>query len=265
MRIERMHQRMAFRVVTAGFAAVLLVAVFFTGGQALIRSLFFPLPTGGRPAMDVLDAILPREDELRDEWRMAVDNLGDSPEMDERVKKILRFDAAVSRSYRTQVSRVSVYAAYWQPGKIAPREVACHTPDVCWESAGWLCTDATTQDIVVRNDLAKLPTKVRRFSRDGAVENVVFWHVSGREIVSYSDYGLPPVGAFFGDFLDNLLRQPKEQMFIRISSSLAPEEMLAKPPARAVLERMHTYLKSSASSLPLAAQGRSGPTRQKND
>lgn len=242
---KKTHQCSSSLVITVCSGVVLLLAVFFTGGATWIRSWSFPAPIAGQLPREVLEAVLPHDRELRGEWKTTVEDLANSPETSERVNKILQFDAAAYRTYRSRNSRVSIFAAYWRPGKVMPRQVAGHTPDVCWEAAGWRCTYYTTQSYAIWSDAQKIPVKVRHFVQDGAQENVVFWHFSGHKWVSYSNYGRPPVRAFFQDLLDNPFGQHPEQLFVRISSSLPSNEMFATQPVRTTGERLHLYLLSS--------------------
>ena len=74
-------------------------------------------------------------------WTRKEQPIADSPEMRQKVDELLSYDDGIFYVYTSGPLRLSVYVAYWQPGKMSARLVAGHTPDVCWVGAGWKCTE----------------------------------------------------------------------------------------------------------------------------
>lgn len=64
-------------------------------------------------------------------WTMRELPLGEPEETRNAVASTLQFDRFISRVYSRSTQVVTVYVAYWQPGKVPPRAVGVHTPDTC--------------------------------------------------------------------------------------------------------------------------------------
>ncbi len=153
-------------------------------------------------------------------WILEQRSLADSPEMRQKVGEILNFDDAVFVDYRSPRSdRLSVYIAYWGAGRMSIKDVARHTPDVCWVENGWKLEAAshlsTWTDVTGSIPIAES----RVFSVGGTREHVLFWHVVGRQAVSYGTIGRPPWYAMLADIWRDGMNQREEQFFIRLSSA----------------------------------------------
>jgi hypothetical protein len=168
-------------------------------------------------------------------WKLEEQKIASSPEMEKAVGELLNFDDGVYVNYiGPGRERISVYIAYWTPGKMSHRLVAGHTPDVCWPGNGWRKIAAA------RLDMFKIPDpdlppgskanppeiivpagEARTFTIDQNREYVWFWHMVGSESKSYSSGYSPPWHAAITDILHNGLNQRQEQFFIRISSPSA--------------------------------------------
>lgn len=167
--------------------------------------------------------LLPTEGELSG-WSVRSEPIAETVEMQKVVEDVLSYDDAEYRIYVRGNLRISVYLAYWRPGKMLVRAIAHHTPDVCWPKSGWICTEREArQDLPLGNSIAA-NTEHRVFTLQGQTEHVVFWHVVGDEIIAYSASGRPPWHAALTDLLRWGTRQKKEQFFIRISSNRPLEE-----------------------------------------
>ena len=161
-------------------------------------------------------------------WIMKEKPIADSEELKQAVGEILNFDDGVFVDYtNASGERLSVYIAYWTPGKMSHRLIAVHTPDVCWVQAGWLKkTGGPTPD--VKASLVNLKTKKevqlprgenRVFSYNGVTEYVWFWHIVGNESKTYGNEGTPPWHSAISDLFAKGLNQREEQLFLRISSN----------------------------------------------
>lgn len=81
--------------------------------------------------------LVPQAEELP-RWTLEYRPVAETAEMQKAVGEILNFDDAVYAIYDNGGLRVSIYAAYWSPGKMSHRLIAGHTPDVCWVGGGWV-------------------------------------------------------------------------------------------------------------------------------
>jgi hypothetical protein len=161
-------------------------------------------------------------------WSMKEKPIADSEELKQAVGEILNFDDGVFVDYtNASGERLSVYIAYWTPGKMSHRLIAVHTPDVCWVQAGWVKkTGGPTPDFkaplvnVKTNTEFQLPRGENRvFSANGVTEYVWFWHIVGSESKTYGNEGTPPWHSAINDLFSKGLHQREEQLFLRISSN----------------------------------------------
>lgn len=150
-------------------------------------------------------------------WKLTEKPIAESPEMKEAVGELLNFDDGVLVDYiGPSNERLSVYIAYWTPGRMSHRLIATHTPDVCWVGGGWRKT--TEQD--TSSALPHLPTgEARTFEIAGTTEYVWYWHLVGEESKRYGTGFAPPWYAAITDMFEKGLNQREEQFFIRLSSS----------------------------------------------
>lgn len=150
-------------------------------------------------------------------------------EMKKAVGELLNFNDGLFRIYQLPDIRVSVYVAWWEAGRMSPRLVATHTPDVCWPGNGWVRDrsaedrDRTPdggrpalQDMLRAKGFAEGQCRV--FLMQDKPEYVVFWHKVGGEMLSYGTGYAPPWWAWLDEMWRGGLNLRKEQLFVRISS-----------------------------------------------
>lgn len=196
-------------IILVAAALLLLVA-------AVVQS--HPVPPSVSPTTrlaDILPLHLPGGSS-RDE------PIATTEEMKRAVGELLNYDDAVFRVYQMPGWRISVYAAWWSAGKMSPRLVAAHTPDVCWPGNGW------ERDREAEGRLGPLgralasaglaPGECRVFTMRGTPEHVVFWHKVGDDMLSYGTGYAPPWWAVFDEIRRNGLNLRQEQLFVRVSS-----------------------------------------------
>lgn len=171
-------------------------------------------------------------------WTLTENTIADTPEMQKAVGELLNFDDAVFVDYTKGGRRLSVYMAYWTPGKMSQRLVAGHTPDVCWVGNGW--TKVSAETVTNFGDAKRLlpPAESRCFQAQGRLEYVWFWHVVGAGVQSYGTGDKPPWYAMIADLLSKGLNQRQEQFFIRLSSETPLAEFDADSPLTAVLDAL---------------------------
>lgn len=167
-------------------------------------------------------------------WTMKEKRIAESPEMQKAVGEILNFDDGVFADYLGPAGeRLSVYIAYWTPGRMSHRLVAGHTPDVCWVGNGWL--KASSSD--TEHALPDFPVgEARIFKANGTAEHVWFWHLVGAESMRYGTGYVPPWTAAITDLFRRGLNQREEQFFIRLSSNRELQPQLSEPVLPLIIE-----------------------------
>lgn len=210
-------------------------------------------------------------------WTRTEQPIADTPEMRQKVDEMLSFDDGVFYLYTSGSLRLSVYVAYWQPGKMSARLVAGHTPDVCWVGAGWVCQErgAISYELsAIRGQRAEVggqtsdispqisagsaqvsgfspqisilpPAEARTFVVNDTTEHVWFWHMVDGTPQSYGTGKQPPWHAMFTDMLRGGLNQRSEQFFIRLSSPQPLDDPALQPTLDAVLRSLPVLASSS--------------------
>lgn len=181
-------------------------------------------------------------------WAVTRQPIAESEEMKRAVAELLNFDDAVFATYLQGEMRVSIYAAYWMPGKMSHRLIASHTPDVCWVGGGWNSRKKGTENVAVDRAGIPLVLEYRVFEQRGQTEDVIFLHFVGGKALSYQTGRQPPWHAVFSDLLNKGLRQRDEQLFVRISGNRPLGEFKDAPPVQAFLRRLSVELEKMRGS-----------------
>lgn len=196
-------------------------------------------------------------------WTRTLRPIADTPEMQKAVGEILNYDDGIFADYTRGTQRLSVYVAYWTPGKMQHRQVASHTPDVCWIGAGWQCTERgvlSYELAAARGQTAEVggqttapgrppsvssqpasvlpPAETRTFKISGTTEYVWFWHMVGGAPKSYGTGAKPPWYASFADIFEKGFQQREEQFFIRLSSPQPLDSPALAPALQPVLRAL---------------------------
>jgi|GEM_PF-150845 len=169
-------------------------------------------------------------------WRGEDRPLSETEASDGAVKKVLGYDEALLRIYRKDGKEFSLYVAFWNPGKISSREVACHTPDICWPSVGWQRTAVDTDFKRSVGGRALAPAQYRVFETAGHREFVVYWHIVNGRATVYNPDGLPKPLSLLTDLKRYGLDQRGEQYFLRLSSTTPPDQLWNDEGVEEILE-----------------------------
>lgn len=173
-------------------------------------------------------------------WVVEDKPIADSPEMQRAVSEVLNFDSAVFRIYRRGNEEISVYMAYWLPGKIHPQGVDAHTPDICWPNNGWKMTKLPAlDDQKLESGRSLAVPNNRRFMAGGQDLTVLFWHINGHQI--RQSFGVFEEGMGILERTKRRVYQvwtsvttpAQQQLFIRISSNQDITKQLNEQPIRA--------------------------------
>jgi len=158
-------------------------------------------------------------------WQSTELKVGETEILRDAVERTLRFDDVIYREYCKGSNKFSLYIAYWEPGKTTTREVAFHTPDHCWVSNGWKLTKRGRLGANVGKSI--LPAaRQREFEIEGQTQYVVYWHLADGYPVEYAGI-VPSDLTLITDLLTKGFRLRREQYFIRISSSIPFDQLLA--------------------------------------
>ena len=241
------------RIIGSGLAAVLVAAVgLIMVGTRHPRERIF---TG------TLKDLLPQAAEVPG-WTVDYRPVAETAEMKRAVGEILNHDDAIHAIYTRGERRITIYVAYWAPGKMSPRLIAGHTPDVCWVAAGWVSQEAKKADLrvergtgqkVERRELSiegkkfggeysaggasTLAMESRVFRSGEKTEHVVFCHMVGGRPLSLGAGRVSPWYEFLADLVARGLQQREEQFFLRISSNRPLAEFQDEEPVKILLSR----------------------------
>lgn len=215
-----------FRLLIWGACGLLLLAIAVQFRPVLQKEVY--------PRTAKLTELLPGE---FPGWSTKDERVADTEEMQRAVAELLNYDEAIVRTYRRGNDSLSVYVAYWPPGRVHPRMVSQHTPDWCWTGAGWEMSEVRTSPVMSGDGRQTPPGKLRKFSIKGQVLNVVYWHLVGGD----PNPDIDPNGlTFFRYMWSDLASGQREQYFIRLSSTVPFEQMQNEPLFTEVLEKLRT-------------------------
>jgi hypothetical protein len=167
-------------------------------------------------------------------WKSEDHPLGDTENLSAMVKTTLNYDEALLRTYRKGTREFTVYIAYWATGKMSSREVAYHTPDICWPAAGWERLQSNEAYSIPGFKLA--PAQYREFVLNGQHVQVLFWHTYDGRTIAYDPNGRPSRASILTDLMSRGLAQKGEQYFIRITSPNGFNDLWADDGFREIIE-----------------------------
>lgn len=218
------------------FAVTLLITA---AGLIVYGSTRIPEPTFHGKLADLLPEPPPG-------WTIVKRAIADTPEMKQAVGELLNYDDGVFVDYTNGADRLSVYIAYWTPGRMSQRLVASHTPDVCWVGNGWKKESSETVVGLTAGGKPLPPAEGRLFTIEGNAEYVWFWHIVGSDVKSYATGYAPPWYAPLVDLASKGLNQREEQFFIRLSSRASIDSPRLEPVLLPVLARLPMLGSTSA-------------------
>ncbi len=177
-------------------------------------------------------------------WKRQEMPIADTPEMQKAVDELLNYDDAVFVSFTDPAGKsIQVYLSYWRPGKISPRLVAGHTPDICWISNGWTCRERDFAFFAGASEKLLLPpAQWGVYEQNDEATHVIFWHIHAGQTVAYTQAGAPPWWTAIRDIFTKGLNQRGEQLFVRISSKLPESRWHDWPFYHELLTRLAPYL-----------------------
>jgi hypothetical protein len=182
-------------------------------------------------------------------WQVQDIPLADSAAGALNIEGVLNYDQVVQRLFAKDGVQVMVYVAYWEPGKISLIDAGSHNPDSCWVNSG---CERTNRAYGVAGKVGKRELRPYEWGEyrtpAGATLQAMFWHLVDGEPNRYEDQQVgwrEGVGGriersklVLQDIRTRGLNQRAEQMFVRLSSNKTPEQLLADPDARWLLDQL---------------------------
>lgn len=208
-------------------AAVLLVAV--------AAQLLAPDPAKIGPTSANLAELLPADTHG---WRAQDLPIAETESLKIAVREMLNFSGAVQKRYQSGGREFTVYVAYWAPARMHPRQIAGHTPDVCWVAAGWRMTG---EDYALETRFRDRPlwhAQRRTFTQGGQIRHVLYWHLAGGRLSGFSESPRSRTSEFLDTIRFNPFAVPREQYFIRLSSPEPLEQLWSDPGFGDVMSRL---------------------------
>lgn len=172
-------------------------------------------------------------------WETRDEPLGETEYQQQEVLRALQLEHFVHREYHKGARTVSVFVAWWPPGRIPTRLVAFHSPDICWTAQGMRCTAFVNRRQVSVGGRIWHPAEWRTFvDGNGDTFQVLFWLLIGGQPY---DFGtglgrLPSPWAWFDDLRKRLAGERQDHLLVRIATNGTWEECLSDPALAKALE-----------------------------
>lgn len=229
-------------MVVLGFATlVLALAAFFQ-----VRATDALTPPARSRVSGKLSEMLPRH---LAGWVSRELPLGENELLRKRTEGILQFDDYVYREFTHGGLSFTVYAAYWEAGKMPTRLVSLHTPDRCWVENGWTCRDRQNRQIIFADGHIP-PGEWRVFSPPGGRQNVhtAFWLLVGGRPYDFGS-GLNTVPnplKWWANVVAEARGGRTDHLFVRITMDRPFEELATEPVWRELADALgHLGLRQS--------------------
>lgn len=145
-----------------------------------------------------------------------------------------------SGAHGTQPLQITVYMAYWAPGRVPVSLVAAHTPEACWPGGGWVAQPVTPAPVpFLSGGKPVSPPEYRAFTNGGFLQNVWYWHLyDGRSIAQADPRS---AGALLKLAWNYGFRTAGEQLFVRVSSNRPWDEIRDEPVLVDILARLQPH------------------------
>jgi len=137
-------------------------------------------------------------------------------------------------------TQITVYLAYWPPGRTSVSTVAVHTPDACWPGVGWQPEPSPVTQLSPVVAGRTLPrAEYRLFTSNGFQQHVWFWHLYDGVSITQRDPRSPrellAIALRYG------FRQDGAQLFVRISSNRPWDAIANEPLLAEIFGRLHRF------------------------
>jgi len=214
-----MSKRLSLKFVIGGGLVLIAAILIQLTWQVKVR------PGKGRHLQQVLPTTLTG-------WSSRSVPLGPTEAEGGAVEQILRFDDVYFREFASPLGTVTVYVAYWNPGKMPVQLVASHTPDRCWVEGGWASAQQRHENRIRSRAENLRPGEWRIFTAPNQQRlHVQFWQLVGRDNYDFWEKTnqVPSAWRWWREASKQIFRSPEEQYFFRLTSVRPFEELAGDP------------------------------------
>lgn len=140
----------------------------------------------------------------------------------------LHTDNLVQRTYTRGAVAITLYVAYWPPGRASVGLVGSHTPDACWPGSGWTAQATAQTRVALPLGGTFLPEAQARYFVSGTYpQHVWFWQLYDHHTIDVGNTRSVP--ALLSLALRYGIRQGADQAFVRVSSNRPWPEISQAP------------------------------------
>ncbi len=161
-------------------------------------------------------------------WQVKELPIGPNEFLEEITEEILGFSYCRNFRFRRRSECFEVFLSFWEKGSVSEREVAGHTPEICYTRQG-LNLDRKSE---ISNRTIDIPMWLLEFSHRGEALSLVYFHLADDRVVKHGRSGSPEFGSYLKRFLSGELNFKKRQLLVRLTfpcSSLPAESVRNHP------------------------------------
>lgn len=166
-------------------------------------------------------------------WEVEELPIGPNEFLEEITKEILGFSYCRNFRFQRRSECFDVFLSFWEKGSVSEREVAGHTPEICYTRQG-LNLDRKSE---ISNGTFGIPMWLLEFSHGGEALSLVYFHLADDRVVKHGRSGSPEFRVYLKRLLSGELDFKKRQLLVRLTfpCSSLPAESVGNHPE---LERL---------------------------
>ena len=161
-------------------------------------------------------------------WEVKELPIGPNEFLEEVTEEILGFSYCRNFRFQRRSECFEVFLSFWGKGTASEREVAGHTPEICYTRQG-LNLDRKTE---ISNRIIDIPMWLLEFSHRREGLSLVYFHLADDRVVKHGRSGSPEFGGYLKRLLSGELDFKKRQLLVRLTfpcSSLPAESVRDHP------------------------------------
>ncbi len=161
-------------------------------------------------------------------WEVKELPIGPNEFIEGVTEEILGFSYCRNFRFQRSLECFEVFLSFWVKGTVSEREVAGHTPEVCYTRQG-LNLDRKSE---ISNWTIDIPMWLLEFSHRGEALSLVYFHLADDRVVKHGRSGSPEFGTYLKRLLSGELNFKKRQLLVRLTfpcSSLPAQSVRNHP------------------------------------
>ena len=161
-------------------------------------------------------------------WEVKELPIGPNELLEEVTEAILGFSYCRNFRFQRRSECFEVFLAFWEKGNVSEREVAGHTPEICYTRQG-LNLDRKSE---ISNRTIDIPMWLLEFSHLGETLSLVYFHLADNRVVRHGRSGSPEFSTYLRRLLSGELSFKKRQLLVRLTfpCSSMPAECIRNHP-----------------------------------